>query len=74
MDAGVRGHGPIPDGQSTDSRWVADLTANYHLRPELKLYVQVRNLADEEYVVARRPAGLRPGLPRTLLAGVSWDF
>ena len=40
----------------------------------VKLFVQVRNLFDEAYVAALRPAGLRPGLGRTVLAGVNLDF
>jgi Fe(3+) dicitrate transport protein len=34
----------------------------------------VRNVTDEAFIVARRPAGVRPGMPRTLLLGVRWDF
>jgi Fe(3+) dicitrate transport protein len=38
--------------------------------PWAKIQVGVENLTDETYVVARRPAGARPGLPRTLMAGI----
>jgi len=34
----------------------------------------VRNLGDVTYVAARRPAGLRPGLPRTALVGIEWAW
>ena len=50
------------------------LLANLILRSRARLFVQVRNLTDEVYVAARRPAGLRPGIGRTTLAGVAWDF
>ena len=34
----------------------------------------VRNLLDARYVASRRPAGLRPGLPRTVLIGIRAEF
>ena len=38
------------------------------------LFASVQNLTDEEYNVAFRPAGARPGAPRTILAGVKLEF
>jgi Fe(3+) dicitrate transport protein len=34
----------------------------------------LRNVTDEVYIVARRPYGVRPGLPRSLLVGLSAKF
>jgi Fe(3+) dicitrate transport protein len=68
------GQGPIPSGSGTDSYFTTDLTVGFDVLSNLELFVQGRNLTDETYVVARRPAGLRPGMPRTLLTGVSWKF
>ena len=68
------GQGPIPEGSGTDSYFTTDLTVGFDVLSTLELFVQGRNLTDETYVVARRPAGLRPGMPRTLLTGVSWKF
>ena len=70
----VAGQGPIPRDSSTDAHLLLDVSASYRLRPQLKLFVQGRNLTDEVYVAARRPAGARPGIDRTLLAGVALDF
>jgi Fe(3+) dicitrate transport protein len=70
----VAGQGPIPESESTDDRTVLDLSVDYRVRPELRLFVQLRNVTDEDYVAARRPAGVRPGLPRTALVGVGFDF
>jgi Fe(3+) dicitrate transport protein len=36
--------------------------------------LRIRNLTDEVYVASRRPNGLRPGLPRTALVGLSFAF
>jgi Fe(3+) dicitrate transport protein len=40
------------------------------MRASSTLFIGIQNLTDATYVVARRPAGARPGLPRTLLAGI----
>lgn len=39
-------------------------------RSDLVLTANVYNLTDATYAVARRPAGLRPGLPRTVTLGL----
>jgi Fe(3+) dicitrate transport protein len=66
----VAGQGPIPDGQGTDSFLTLSLSGDYRVTQWSSIFVAVQNLTDERYVVARRPAGARPGLPRTILAGV----
>lgn len=68
------GQGPIAEGTGTDESFILDLSLGYRVREDARLFVQVRNLTDEESIVARRPAGVRPGLPRTAMVGVSWDF
>ena len=64
------GSGPIPAGSGTDAFTVWNASGELRLRTGSTLFVGVQNLTDESYVVARRPAGARPGLPRTLLAGI----
>jgi Fe(3+) dicitrate transport protein len=69
------GQQELVDTQSTDAAFVLDLTAEYAVKGkalggQLRLFGSVQNLADREYVVARHPAGARPGLPRTVTAGV----
>jgi Fe(3+) dicitrate transport protein len=68
------GQGPIPPGEGTDANWVLDLTVGYRLRSDLALRLQARNLLDEVYIVARRPAGARPGRPRAVLVGLDWSL
>ena len=68
------GQGRIPEGEGTDAHLLLDLAADLRLAGGLSAFVQVRNLTDDVYVAARRPAGARPGLPRTFLAGLGWDF
>lgn len=59
----------------TDPHYVVDL----HLEsPEIKkgvhLYLDVTNLFDNQYIVAWRPSGARPGMPLTALGGVKFAF
>ena len=67
------GQGAIPRLQATDAYLAFNLSAEYDLRAEEKgatFFLAVRNLTDQAYIVARRPAGARPGLPRTVLGGI----
>jgi Fe(3+) dicitrate transport protein len=68
------GQGPIPQAESTDANLVLDLTLSYRLRDSLGLRLQTRNLTDEVFVVARRPAGARPGRPRAIMIGIDWTL
>ena len=68
------GQGAIPSGEGIEQRTVFDLAGAISLGERLRLRLKVRNLSDEVYVAARRPYGLRPGLPRTLLAGFELGF
>ncbi|HUP02014.1 MAG TPA: TonB-dependent receptor [Gemmatimonadota bacterium] len=66
----VAGSGPVPEGEGTDPVTVWGLSGQLALNPWSSVFAGVQNLTEEAYVVARHPAGARPGLPRTLLAGV----
>ncbi len=68
------GQGAIPENESIEQHAVFDASAEYRLRGRYRLFVQLRNLTDEIYVAARRPAGLRPGLPRSGLVGFGMTF
>jgi len=68
------GTGSIPEGERIDGRIVADLSAHYRLTENLELFASVDNLFDETYSVARRPMGLRPGKPRTIIGGAKFTF
>ncbi|RMF27760.1 MAG: TonB-dependent receptor [Bacteroidetes bacterium] len=68
------GQGPIPEDQKTDAYFVLDANASYALHPKVSLFASMTNLTDAVYVVARRPAGLRPGMPRTFMGGLKVKF
>lgn len=67
--AGQGVYGPL---ETIDSHTVWDMVAAYKITEKLSTYVKVDNLLDETYVAARRPAGVRPGLPRTAYLGLTY--
>lgn len=64
------GSGAIPANRRVDAHWTVDVAGEYKLNDRLTGFVTVENLLDEDYVAARRPAGARPGMPLTAMAGV----
>ncbi len=63
------GFGPIPVGQGTDSFVVFNASGEVQVGERGTLFAGLQNFTNQIHSVARRPAGLRPGLPRTLVAG-----
>ena len=64
------GQGEISRSDRIPGHVVLDASASAPLPGGLALTATVHNLADATYVAARRPAGLRPGLPRTVSVGL----
>jgi Fe(3+) dicitrate transport protein len=67
------GQGPIPPYGGTDAFTVVDLTAGYRLDGGVRLQAAVQNALGATYIVARRPAGVRPGLTRTFVLGLTFS-
>lgn len=61
-------------GPTTDRYVVFDLEGSYQLRENTKIFGVIENLFDNEYIVALRPAGARPGRPQTIMAGLKLTF
>lgn len=68
------GSGPIAADERIDSRTILDLSGEFDLNEAASLFASVTNLTGEDYNVAFRPAGARPGAPRSWLAGVKLKF
>ncbi len=66
------GQGPLEPQSSIDSHVVMDFIASWEFTTKLSSYMKIDNLLDEQYVAARRPAGARPGLPRTAYLGLTY--
>jgi len=66
------GQGAFDPQETIESHVVWDAIATWKLTESLSTYVKVDNLFDENYIAARRPAGVRPGLPRTAYIGLTF--
>jgi Fe(3+) dicitrate transport protein len=79
--SGANGSGPYNHSGAYDSRYgevpsyfIADLTVQYQLTDNTKVFATARNLFDAEYVVGRLPQGARPGMPQSFLVGIEAQF
>jgi Fe(3+) dicitrate transport protein len=70
----VAGIGAIPDNQKTDQQLIVDMSGSYALHRYVDLFSTATNLTNQVYVVARRPSGLRPGMPRAFNLGIKANF
>lgn len=57
-----------------ESRWVFDLAADVEVIEGVSLFAVAENLFNATYNVGSLPSGWRPGMPRTLLAGLRFGF
>jgi Fe(3+) dicitrate transport protein len=70
----IAGSGSPDPNFSTDRYFLLDLSADYTFTSYLNVFVNVRNLLNHVYIVSDRPAGVRPGLPRTLMGGLRFTI
>jgi len=68
------GRGNLDPSYKTDSYFVIDASAGVRLHKHIRLFMNATNITNQIYVVARRPAGLRPGMPRSFNIGVRANF
>ena len=53
---------------------IFDLSGEVELAGNVSLFGSIENLFDKTYNVGVRPAGWRPGLPRTVMGGIRFGF
>ncbi len=53
---------------------VIDTAFSYQYANKGRAFVRVNNILDNTYLVGLRPFGLRPGSPRTIVAGINQTF
>ena len=58
----------------TDAYFVVDANVNYLVHPNVTLFCAGNNLLNNAYLVALRPAGFRPGMPRAFMFGLKAHF
>ena len=68
------GQGAIPDNERIEGRTIVDSALYYDIKDNLRLHLKADNIFDKTYLAARRPYGLRPGKPREVFVGVSFEF
>ncbi len=68
------GSGSLTDEKSTEATTIVDLGLRYSMQPNLTLSVGLNNLLDDDAIVARRPYGARPTMPRNFSLGVDYTF
>ena len=68
------GTGTIPENFKIGSNFIVDAAARYFYTPRVTFFTNLMNVLDSEYEVARTPAGLRPGAPFMINAGVGYSF
>ena len=64
------GTGDFLASQATDEYLTIDIAAGYRISRRAQIVARVLNLTDTDYIAARRPAGVRPGLPRRVAIGI----
>jgi len=70
----MAGSGSIPANERVDSNFIVDLGGRYRFNDHIAVTTNVINLLDEKYAVARVPAGLRPGHPFGIYAGIELRY
>lgn len=68
------GQGAIPANGKTDAYFIIDVSANYNVHRNISLFASCTNITNKVYVVARRPSGLRPGMPQAFNIGLKANF
>lgn len=70
----VAGQAPLDEVFTTDAHFTIDVSASYAVHPRIDLFANAINLTNAIYIAADRPAGVRPGTPRMIMAGVKARF
>ncbi|HSF88408.1 MAG TPA: TonB-dependent receptor [Saprospiraceae bacterium] len=68
------GQGTIPSNEKTDSYLAFDASAFYNFHSNISVFTNATNFTNQVYNVARRPAGLRPGMPSSFNVGLKVNF
>ncbi len=64
------GTGDYLASEATDEHLTIDVAAGYRVSRRARIVARVLNITDSDYIAARRPAGIRPGLPRRIAIGI----
>lgn len=68
------GQGELSEDQVVEERLLFSINVNYSLSQHSNISMGIHNLSNRKYAVASRPAGWRPGAPRTIVLGLEARF
>lgn len=68
------GSGTIVKTDKIPSHFITDFAGFYEVKPDQNIFLAVDNIFDKAYAASLRPAGLRPGKPLTVRAGIKVNF
>jgi Fe(3+) dicitrate transport protein len=60
--------------EKTDGSFTVDISGNYQVSSDLKLFARIENLTDEQDIVSRQPYGARPNKTQTFSIGAQYSF
>lgn len=60
--------------EKTDGSFTVDISGNYQVSNDLKLFARIENLTDEQDIVSRQPYGARPNKTQTFSVGAQYSF
>ncbi len=64
----------LSEVMATEEQFWFDLSAHYQVLRYLKVYSNLRNVLDQQYITSRRPYGARPNAPRWFELGAKLSF
>lgn len=64
------GKGTPDEEQLIPSHLIVDASAQYTIKPNISIFSSITNLTNQTYIVARRPSGVRPGMPLATNIGI----
>ncbi|MEC9006799.1 MAG: TonB-dependent receptor [Candidatus Neomarinimicrobiota bacterium] len=70
----IAGSGSLDEQYSTDELNQVDFLGQYKINKQSNLFLSVKNLTGSKSIVSRRPAGLRPTMPRAIAFGFRFQF
>jgi Fe(3+) dicitrate transport protein len=68
------GKGAISAGEKIDPHFIVDIAGEVEIADKTRLFLNVENLLDEQYIISRRPINARPGKPLSVMGGFKYRF
>lgn len=55
-----------------DEQWTVDAAVGYQINNKVRLFSNFKNITNDRFIVSRQPAGPRPNLPFSMMAGLEF--